>query len=95
LADAELMESMLDVARQAGLTVKRLSRGRLDDYEAPTTSGVCQVRGEVWVMLSPTDPSEVQLEVLARALREHAPEFVAAHFLPPALRERLSPEESW
>ena len=95
MADAELMESMLDVARQAGLTVKRLSSGRLDDYEAATTSGVCQVRGEVWVMLSPADPSEVQLEVLARALREHAPEFVAAHFLPPALRERLSPEESW
>jgi len=89
------MESMLEVARQAGLKVKRLGRGRLDDYEAPAASGVCRLRGEVWVMLSPGDPPAAQLEVLARALREHAPEFAAAHFLPPALRERLSPEDSW
>lgn len=95
MEDAELMESMLAIASQAGLTVKHLSRGRLDDYEAPTTSGVCQVRGEVWVMLSPTDPFSVQIDVLARALREHAAGFVADHFLPPALRDRLAPEDSW
>ena len=38
------------------------------------------------------DPVAIQLEVLAGALRAHAPELIEARFLPPAVRALLQRE---
>jgi hypothetical protein len=52
---------------------------------------VCRVRGELWVVLSSSDPAEVQLRVLAEALRGHAADLIEDSYLPPAVRALLEP----
>ena len=86
---AELLEALLDLAQQAGLEIRVVGRRVPGDAELPATSGICRVRGAVWVVISPHDPPEAQVDLLVRALRDHAAEFIAGHYLAPALRERL------
>ena len=84
---AELMQCLLELAASAELEV------RIVDAEAgadtPPASAVCRVRGELWVVLSSSDPVEVQLRVLAEALRGHAPDLIEDSYLPPAVRALL------
>lgn len=63
------------------------------DALLPLQSGTCRVRGALWVVLCAEDPLDVRIDVLASALRSHGRSVLEHRFLPPALRERLTPEE--
>jgi hypothetical protein len=84
-----ILEVLLDLAREAGLEVRPVGRAGLEPGEPPPGSGVVRVKRKIWVLLSSADPVAVQLDVLARALREHAAEVIEAHHLPPAVRAVL------
>lgn len=86
---AELMQALMDLAGQAELEVRVV--GRAEAGEPPPASAVCRVRGQLWVVLSASDPTDLQLEVLARALRESAAELIDDSYLPPAVRALLDP----
>lgn len=83
---SEILEALLDLARGAGLEVRGVGRGGVEAGESPPGSGVCRVKGDVWVMLSDADPVTIQLEVLAQALRTHAADHIEDRYLPPAVR---------
>jgi hypothetical protein len=83
---AELLDQLIALAREAGLEV-RAARG--GEPGLPLSSGVCRVRGELWVVVVPADPLEDRIEVVAGALRTHASAFLESRYLPPALRARL------
>lgn len=85
MEDAELLEALLELARDARLEVRVAGA----DADPPVTSGACRVRGEVWVVLARADPLEHQIDALARALREHAADFLEQRYLPPVVRARL------
>ena len=89
MTPAELFETLLELTQEAGLEVRIVGRRRPGDAELPATSGICRVRGAIWVLLSPLEPTEAHVDLLVRALREHAADFIAARYLPPAVRERL------
>jgi hypothetical protein len=90
LDSAELARELVDLAGAAGLEVRPIgaSAGRQDDGNA--SSGICRVRGEVWVLLAASDPVEEQISVLVRALKTHAGTFLESRYLPPAVRDRLA-----
>jgi len=83
---SEILAVLLDVAQEAGLQVRPVGRGGLEPGESQPGSAVVRVRGQVWVMLSSVDPVAIQLEVLGRALREHAADWLETRHLPPAVR---------
>jgi hypothetical protein len=82
---AELLDALLALAAEHDLPVRRISGSTLDGL-GPSASGACVLRGRRLVLLCAADPLERQLEILARALREHAGEALDGRFLPPALR---------
>jgi len=82
----ELLDQLIALAREAGLEVRAAQGG---EPGLPLTSGVCRVRGELWLVVVPSDPLEDRIEVVADALRTHAAAFLESRYLPPALRERL------
>ena len=84
-----LLEALSDLAAEAGLSVRALQGGAVGDDLGVASSGVCRVRDEVWVMLAASDPVEERIEVLVRALREHAAPLLEQRYLPPAVRARL------
>ena len=86
---SEILEVLLEVAREAELEVRAVGRAGMEPGESPPGSAVCRVKGEVWVMLSEADPVTIQLEVLAEALRSHAQEHLESRYLPPAVRSLL------
>ncbi len=79
----ELLELVLDLARETGLEVRR------EPAAAALRSGVCRVRGAVWIVLCAADPLEEHLAVAAAALREHAGAQLESRYVPPAVRELL------
>ena len=54
--DAQLLDFLADLAREAGIDVRVLSRPGGGD--APPESAVARVRGRVWVVLASADPLE-------------------------------------
>lgn len=90
MTGAELLEALLELARAAGLEVRVVGIRQPHDLPPPE-SGVCRVRGRLWVVLSSADPVEDQLEVMAGALRDHARPYLESHYLAPAVRQRLDP----
>jgi hypothetical protein len=82
---SELYERLSELAREAGLTLREVRAG-----EGEPASGVCRVRGEVWVLLAQGDALEQRVDVLARALNTHAAQVLEDRYLPPAVRERLA-----
>jgi len=86
-----LLEALMDLTREAGIEVRPLRPSATREAEFGTSSGICRVRGSIWVVLAASDPVEAQIDVLASALRQHAAEFLENRYLPPALRERLNP----
>jgi hypothetical protein len=84
---AELLARLVELAGEAGVRVRSAGAG-----EAPLESGVCRVRGELWLVLVPADPLEHRIGVVARALRSHAPALLEERWLPPAVRARLEAE---
>ena len=85
---ADLARVMAETARTAGLSVRHV-RGRPVEDDAVPTSGVCRLQGEVLIVLCAADPPSVHVDVLTKALRDHARDFVESHFVPPAIRERV------
>ena len=69
MEDAEILEVLLELARDAGLVV-RIGSGTTGSDETPLASGVCRVRDEVWVVLSVHEPAVGQIRVLAGALKK-------------------------
>jgi len=84
MSDAELMSLLLEIAGEAGIEVR--SAG---DADAPPMSGVCRVRGKLWVVLSRSDPVEIQVDTLAGALADHASPFLEGRFIAPVARARI------
>ncbi len=85
----ELHRELVELARSAGFEVRRASGFGGADRDLPIASGVCRVRGTVWVVLAATDSLAERSEVLADALKTHASELLESHYLPPALRQML------
>jgi hypothetical protein len=83
---AEILDRLVDLAQEAGIDVRVLSRSGPD---VSPESAVCRVRGQVWVVLAEADLAEQRIAVLARALREHAGALLEDRYLPPALRALL------
>jgi len=84
----ELLDQLADLARAAGLEVREI-RGAAGEGEASAGSGICRVKGDIWVLLAASDSLDERIDVLARALATHAREFLESRYLPPAVRERL------
>jgi hypothetical protein len=83
LTPSELLAALSELAQGAGLRVRRAEGGAED---GPLASGVCRVRGELFVVLVAADSEEDRIAVLARALRAHAAPALEARWLPPAVR---------
>ncbi len=89
MSDAELLEQLGELALAAGLTVRTHRDDAGGEVEQRAGSGVCRVRGEIWIVLAAIDPLSERIEVLAGALRAHAAEYLESHYLSPAVRDRL------
>jgi hypothetical protein len=89
----EVLAELLALAQAAGLRVQAV-RGAAADGEGPVSSGVCVVAGEPRAILVNSDPVADRIEVLAGALRTHAGAWLDSHYVPPALRTWLEPEET-
>ncbi len=88
-----MLDELADLARAGGLEVRRVGAPR-SDLDAPLVqSSTCRVRGRVFVVLSGADPVDVQIDVLAAAIRAHASGLIEQRWLPPAVRQKLGPEE--
>ncbi len=79
----ELLDALLALARELDLEVRRIAP------EDTQTSGVCRLRGQIWVLLSASDPIERHIAVIAAALRDHAADACESRYLPPAVRGAL------
>ena len=83
---------LFELARDAGFEVR--AAGRLAPDDPPLLSGVCRLRGKLYIVLSANESVPVQIEALATALRENAAETLQNRHLPPAIRDLLDPPES-
>jgi len=86
--ESEILEVLLELATEAGMRVKAAGRDAGGE-SLPLSSGVCRVRGELWVVLSNVEPPGAQIRVLAAAIRTHAAALVEERHLPPAVRAWL------
>ncbi len=82
----EVLEALLELADEVGLSVRVLRGRQSSDEEFAPTSSCCRVKGKVWVMLSPNDPVELHVRVLGEALKNEAATELESRFLPPAIR---------
>ena len=85
----ELHRELVELACSAGFEVRRASGFGGADRDLPIASGVCRVRGTIWVVLAATDTVAERSVVLADALKTHASELLESRYLPPALRQKL------
>jgi hypothetical protein len=85
----ELHGELVELARAAGFEVRRASGRAGADSDLPIASGVCRVRGVIWVVLNSTESLDERNEVLASALRSHAGSMLEGRYLAPALRARV------
>jgi len=87
--EKDILEMLLELAREAGMRVEVAGRDAQGADSLPLSSGVCRVRGELWVVLASHDAVGVQIGTLGDALRTHAFELIEARHLPPAVRAVL------
>ena len=90
MSPAELLEALIVLCRDAGLEVRRVRGSAEAASELTARSGVCRVRGALWLVLTDADGVEERIGAAADALRAHAPDFVEGRYLPPAVRQRLA-----
>ena len=88
--DAEIIEQLTVLARDAGLSVHTVRGLPQAEGEPAAGSGLCRVRGQDWVVLSGADAPARRIDVLCRALLRLAPGVLERRWLPPALRVRLA-----
>lgn len=89
-----LLGELEELASEVGLRVVSIPARAAREGEPPASSGVCQVRGDLWVLLAAGESAASRSEVLARALREHCSEALERRYLPPAIRDLLDPDKS-
>ena len=89
---AEVLQRLMELAEAAGLRVRPIRGTSGAEGEPAAASGLCRVRGELWIVLSNNDSLEERVAVVAGALRSEASEWLQSHYLPPALRARLYSE---
>ena len=89
MTDPELLQALVELAQVTELEVRTLEP-RITQLELGLASAACRVRGQVWVVLSATDPLDLRIHVLAEALKTYRTDWLEQHWLPPAVRERLS-----
>jgi hypothetical protein len=85
----EVLEALLDLAADVQLEVRILRGQNSAEIEFASTSTCCRVKGKVWVVLAPNDPTDLHIAVLAQALKTEAGTELGARYLPPALRQLL------
>jgi len=90
---ATLLDALVELVREAGVSVKVLPRTSLRDGEPAPASDLCLIRGEPLLLLASSAPLEDRISAAARAARRFAPDLIEARFLPPAVRERLERAE--
>ena len=91
MSPAEVLEALLALCREVPLEVRRVRGSPEGADEPPARSGVCRVRGALWLVLSEADDLEERIDAAADALRRFAPALVESRYLPPAVRLRLAP----
>jgi hypothetical protein len=84
---AEVLAHLVALAGEAGIRVRAATGA-----EAALESALCRVRGELWLVLVPSDPLEHRIQVVVRTLREHVPALLEERWLPPAVRARVEGE---
>ncbi len=85
---SEVLEFLLGLAREAGITLRSLPAAR---DEPPAQTGLCIVRGRPWLLLSASDPVDAKISAAVSALQSHAAALLETRYLPPAVREYLDP----
>jgi hypothetical protein len=88
----ELFEALLELADEVELEVRILRGQNPADTDFTPDSSCCRVKGKVWVVLSPNDPVDLHIRVLASALKSEAGSTLEARYLPPAIRAALDTE---
>ncbi len=89
MSPEQIYDELLALARSAGFDVRRSSGKLARDSDLPVASGVCRVRGSIWVILSTAESLEERSDVLVEALTRHAVSLLEDRYLPPAVRARL------
>ncbi len=84
-----ILDALVEVARDAGVTVRVLPRSALREGEPLPESDVCRIRGEPWLILAAGESIEDRIAAAARAVRRYAADEADRRFLPPAVRSRL------
>jgi hypothetical protein len=90
--DTQILEVLLELASETGVEVRIAGRTPRGAEEPPLASGVCKVRGVMWVVLSGAETVAVQIDVLAGALGRYSRDELEDRHLPPAVRARIDPE---
>lgn len=86
---ARILEFLLTLAHEVELEVRVLRGQNNAESEFAPTSACCRVKGRVWVVLSPNDPVDLHIEILAGALKNEAGAALEERFLPPAVRRAI------
>jgi hypothetical protein len=86
---SEVLEALLELAAEVKLEVRVLRGQNPADTDFIPTSACCRVKGKAWVVLSPNDPVDLHIGVLAEGLRNEAGTVLGARYLPPAIRRLL------
>lgn len=84
-----ILDALVEMAEEAGVTVRVLPRATAREGEPLPESNVCRIRGQPWLILAPTESIEDRIGAAARAVQAFAAEEAERRFLPPAVRERL------
>jgi hypothetical protein len=87
--ESAVLASLVAWARAAGIDVREVRAGETRDGEPGPRSAACRVRGRHWVVLIRGDSEVERIAAVADALDAAAPGWLDAHWLPPAVRERL------
>ncbi len=89
MSPEQIYAELLALARSAGFDLRKSSGKAGRDSDLPVASGVCRVRGSIWVVLSASESLEERSDVLVEALTAHASSLLEDRYLPPAVRARL------
>ncbi len=84
----QLLDVLVGLAEDAGIAV-RVAKSGEGEGDPPPQSGLCRVRGRLWLVLAAGEPIEARIDAVVDVLRSHGAAGLEARFLPPAVRERL------
>ena len=84
-----ILDGLVEIAREAGVTVRVLPHAAAREGEPLPASDVCRIRGEPWLLLAAGESLEDRIAAAARAVQRFAPAIADTRFLPPAIRARL------